>query len=224
MNGHSNLTFIFNVFLEKERRMKKYLLTSLILVLAFVACTDDNDPTDFFQIADRTTYNVSMIGDFTDSLYFRDDTLQQWENVGGREELTGILYVNDVTNERNFVGYIQWDNRLRTYQGQVIRQLFTQWDTTTISGSNEASALSDSIVPVVGRLRDFALGFRNDTLPLLLSSKNLQFDIDDQTATSIDGSAGYQVRSTLIDGHPDSTEIYYLRRYWDLSSFHVRTP
>lgn len=220
----SNLSLFFNVFLEKERRMKKITIGTLFLMFGFVACTDDDVPTDFFQIADRTTYNVTLVGDFTDSLYFKNDTLQQWENSGGKEELTGIMYVNDVTDERNFVGYIQWDNRVRTYQKQVIRQLFTQWDTTSSSGANESLALGDSIVPVVGRLRDYGLGFRNDSVPLLLSSKNLQFEIDDQTASAIDASAGYQVRSTLIDGHPDSTDIYYLRRYWDLSNFSVRTP
>lgn len=202
--------------------MKKWVLG--ILVFGGVACTQDPEPTDFFQLEDRTTYQVSLTGTFQDSLYFKNDTLQQWEFTHGTEQLNGVLYVNSMNNERNFVGYIAWDDGLRSYQTDVIRQLFTVWDTSDFTVQSEVSSFQDSLVPVIGRLRDYSIGFRNDTLPLLLSSKNLQFEIEDQTASRIDASAGYQVRSTLIDGHPDSSEIYYYRRFWNLDELKIRTP
>ncbi len=203
----------------------KNLYTALILGLfALASCQDGDDPTDFFDLEPRTTYNISLTGTFADSLYFKNDTLQQWEYVYGDEELTGVMYVNFIDADQNYTGYIEWDNGVRSFQEKVVRQLFTQWDTASNIGTNESTVFTDSVRPIAGRLRDFTIGWRNDSLPILLGSKNLQFTIADQTSTKIEADAGYQVRSTVIEGHPDSTEFLYNRRFWNLDHLSIRKP
>ncbi len=194
----------------------------MAVALLTVACSTSEDETEYFELQPRTSYSFALSGEFADTLYYKNDTLQSWEYRTGTEGLTGGLFVNEVLDDfGRFNGYFFWTDSRRSYDEKIISQIFTQWDTTNASFTNETRTFVDTLLPFYGRLRASSIGFRNDTLKLMLSSANLQFQIDDQSVNEIRASAGYPVRKTVIEGHPDSTNFYYLRRSWDLNSLRI---
>lgn len=201
--------------------MKNWLRIVFIGVV-LSACSDPADDIVYFELEPRTAYTFRLEGKFADSLYFKNDTLKQWEYRTGSEDLLGVLYVNEVLDDfGRFNGYFAWSDSEKDYDERIVRQLFTQWDTTDASYSNDVTIFLDSLQPFYGRLRQETIGFRNDTLKLMLSSANLQFDIESQSENRINASAGYPVRSTVIEGHPDSSEFYYYRRFWTLEDLTI---
>ncbi|KAB2810388.1 hypothetical protein [Phaeocystidibacter luteus] len=186
------------------------------LIMGLTSCDDDPvAATEYFQMSERTTYDIRLSGRFADTLYFKNDTLQQWEYVTGTEVLTGDLYVFTLDDENKFSGYFRWTRAQRSYDRRVIRQLFTQWDTAD-NTVNQLTLQIDSFRPVGGRLRTHSITLKNDTLDLLMNAGNLPFEIENQTTSTLQGFAGYSTRSTVIEGHPDSTDFSYYRRFWNL--------
>ncbi|NVK27419.1 MAG: hypothetical protein HWE14_05210 [Flavobacteriia bacterium] len=202
-------------------KFKHYALF-LGVAFGFASCDDGGvTTTESFQMTERTTYSIRLSGRFADTLYFKNDTLQQWEYLTGTEKLTGQFYVFTLDDDNEYSGYFRWTNSERSYDKRVVRQLFTQWDTSDAVVSQLMTPL-DSFRPIEGRLRAHSLSIKNDTLNLLLNSANLPFEIENQTANSLQGYAGYSTRSTDIDGHPDSTEFSYYRRFWNLQDLLIQ--